>query len=159
MKRKITALVMACLVLGSITDLIAYASNVWIKGQWSTDLEVVLPEEPLSVASGISFTSTPDPTALAVDDIGDEPEQTEDTEEPSTPPDISLTTDGAASEESADSSVFVIVAVEPEDRIPSDEEVNVTPAADNESPVDATTSYEKEKMAEETTAEAEQQQQ
>lgn len=116
MKRKITVLVMAGLMLGLITDLIAYASSVWIKGTWSTDLEVVLSEAPESAdiqaaaplpVDDIEDETIPSPTASVVDDMGD-------AETPSTPSDIPITTDGETPSETV-SAVFVIVAVEPEE--------------------------------------------
>ena len=46
-KKFTAAIITTALFFGLITGLIeAYASTGWLKGQWSSDLELVLPESP-----------------------------------------------------------------------------------------------------------------
>ena len=131
-KKFTAAIITTALFFGLITGLIeAYASTGWLKGQWSSDLELVLPESPSATSSDISFrsiadnqdspaspvddiTSPPDSTASLVDDIGDAEEI-----QPSTPSDISITTDGATSQDSVE----------------LDEVANATSPVDDDSPV------------------------
>lgn len=136
-KKFTAAIITTALFFGLITGLIeAYASTGWLKGQWSSDLELVLPESPRATSSDISFRSiadNQDSLASPVDDIEDgmEPEEMEDTGgtegteepepeiEPSTPSDISITTDGATSQDSVE----------------LDEVANATSPVDDDSPV------------------------
>ena len=137
-KKFIAAIITTALFFGLITGLIeAYASTGWLKGQWSSDLELVLPESPSATSSDISFrsiadnqdspaspvddiTSPPDSTASLVDDIGDAEEEIQ----PSTPSDISITTDGTTSQDSGE----------------LDEVANATSPVDDDSPATDITS-------------------
>ena len=135
-KKFTAAIITTALFFGLITGLIeAYASTGWLKGQWSSDLELVLLESPSATSSDISFrsiadnqdspaspvediTSPPDSPASLVDDIGDAEEEIQ----PSTPSDIPLTTDGAT-------------PLNEEDPRVTDEVANATSPVDDDSPV------------------------